>query len=251
MINFEAPVADKPVGGLLAVVTPETINDAEIWHVDEYQKRIDVVPQLVPEPGVDKQFDKIENGNVESFTIYSGADTSLLFESGSDYEEQLKQSHENGSSHAVEAALQSLILNPEGVDLTPTAGTPVTNGHLAAGILEQWIAERSRTRPIIHTNRLGASLLRDLKVEGDWIIHTKQGTPVANGSGYGSTGLAGADAGADQAWVYVTEDINIYRGETNIYEGRHLEDNRRYVLAETNYMIVNSGPVGALLLGAV
>lgn len=250
MVNFEAPVADKPVGGLLAVVTPETIDDGVIWHVDDYQKLVDVAPQLIPAEGEEKQFGKIENGTLESFTIYSGVDTSLLFESGSNYEEQLKQSHENGSSHAVEAALQSLILNPEGVDLTPTTGTAVTNGHLAAGILEQWIAERSRTRPIIHTNRLGASLLRDLKIEGDWIIHTKQGTPVANGSGYGSTGLAGADAEAGQAWVYVTADMNIYRGETNVYEGRHLADNRRYVLAETNYMIVNPGPVGALLLGA-
>lgn len=249
MVTFEAPVADKPVGGLLAVVTPETINDGTIWPVDDYQKLVDVAPQLIPAEGEEKQFGKIENGTLESFTIYSGVDTSLLFESGSNYEEQLKQSHENGSSHAVEAALQSLILNPEGVDLTPAPGTAVTDGRLAAGILEQWIAERSRTRPIIHTNRLGASLLRDLKVEGDWIIHTKQGTPVANGSGYGSTGLAGTDAGAGQAWVYVTADMNIYRGETNVYEGRHLVDNRRYVLAETNYMIVNPGPVGALLLG--
>lgn len=251
MVYFEAPVADKPVGGLLAVVTPEVIDDSTIMHVDDYQKLVDVAPQLIPAPGEGKQFGKIENGTIESFTIYSGVDTSLLFESGSDYEAQLKQSHENGSSHAVESALQNTILNPEGVDLTPEWGTPVTNGRLAAGILEQWIAERSQARPIIHTNRLGASLLRDLKVEGDWIIHTKQGTPVANGSGYGSTGLADTDAGADQAWVYVTADINIYRGETNTYEGRHLEDNRRYVLAETNYMIVNSGPVGALLLGAV
>lgn len=247
MIRLETPAIEATHGGLLAVVAPETIDSSIIRYVDTYERPLDVLPQLIPETG-DKSFAKSENGTAQAFTVYTGYEGSLLFQNGQDYTSQLEESHKNGSSHAVESALQTLILNPQATDLTPVPATAVTNGRLAAGLLEQWIAENTRTRPVIHTNRLGAALLRDLKVEADWILHTKQGTPVANGSGYSATGPTVATAG--QAWVYITGQVSIWKSEMETVEAPEPFSNRKYILVETDYLISIEGPVGALLLGS-
>jgi hypothetical protein len=162
----------------------------------------------------------------------------------------VKDSHTNGMSHAVEEAVQALLLNPVAVDLTPTPGTAVTDSRAALGILEQYAGSRYRGLPVIHANRYAVALFRDLEVDtSNWRIHTTQGTPVSNGSGYGQVGPGDVLATATQAWIYVSGQVNIWQGSTEVITGLDIEHNRRNTLAETRFLANIEGPVGAILLG--
>lgn len=250
MISFEAPDIAPARGGLLSVVDPIKDFDKHAFFTGiEYESALDVIPRLVPTDGSDKVFDETTNKSAVQFDVYSGIERPLLISDGKEHA-LLNDSHTRGMSHAVEQAVQSLLLNPVAVDLTPTPGTAVTDPRAALGILEQYVGSRYRGLPIIHANRFAVALFRELEVDtSGWLIHTSQGTPVANGAGYGQEGPGDVLATATQAWVYVSGQVNIWQGDTEVRDGHDLPENRRHHLAETRFLANIEGPVGAILLG--
>lgn len=194
-------------------------------------------------PAPDKVFDQVGVITGQPFTIYQGVEFSM-FERTQTLAEA-NQAFGSGETVAVERAIQRLILEPNAVDLTPVAGTPVTKLKWAVGKLEQWIGERYGALPIIHANRLGTSLMEELPApEQNWRLHTHQGTPIANGSGYADTG---APAGA--TWLYVTGQVNLWKGQEHTYEAPALKENRHYGLVEATYVPTVEGFVAKILVG--
>lgn len=247
-ISHEAPETKPAVGGLLSVVKPITDFDPSAFYTGvSYESALDVIPRPIPTNGSEKTFDDVANVETVKFGVYSGIERAMLVNTGN---AGVEESHKRGMSTAVESNVQTLLLNPEAVDLTPAAGTAVTDPRFALGILEQFIAEKYRGRPILHANRFAVTLLRDLEIDtSNWEIHTTQGTPVANGAGYSATGPAGAVAAAGEAWLYISGQVNLWEGPTTTTDGRELKSNKRHVLIETEFLANIDGPVGAILLG--
>lgn len=244
MLAVEAPSVESARGGLLPVANVITGADP-IFTLKgvKYEGRLSAVPRPIPTDGSDKQFDQVPVLTGDPFTVYQGIEFSLFERTRT--ENEAKTAFGGGETVAVERALQSLILEPQAVDITPTPGTPVTKLKWAVGALEQWIGERYNGLPLIHANRLGTSLMEELpSPSSDWKIHTHQGTPVANGSGYANTG---APAGA--TWLYVTGQVNLWKGEENYYESPNLKENRNYGLVEATYVPTVEGFVAKILVG--
>lgn len=250
LISHEAPETKPAVGGLLSVVKPITDFDPKAFYTGiSYESALDVIPRPIPTDGSEKTFDDTENVDTVRFGVYSGIERAMLINLGN---AGVEEAHKRGMSTAVESNVQTLLLNPNAVDLTPTTGTAVTDPRLALGILEQFIAEKYRGRPILHANRLAVTLLRDLEIDtSNWEIHTTQGTPVANGAGYTSAGPDAVAAGAGEAWLYISGQVNLWEGPTNTRDANDLKRNKRQVLIETEFLANIDGPVGAILLGAL
>lgn len=250
MFKVEAPKVLLPArGGLLPVANVIT-EQAEVaaYHGVAY----DGIPcghsKPIPEPGEDKEFDTLPEIEGVLFGVYRGIETPLLL--GTPETATASELFGAGESFAVETAIQTLLLNPEAVDLTPTAGTPVTNLKAALGILEQYASERYTGVPTLHGNRYVTALMEELQVDDStWKLHTQQGTPVANGGGYGSTGPDGVEAPAGAGWLYVSGQVNIWQGQPHLIEATDTKTNRNYVLAEATYAATVECFAAAILVG--
>lgn len=255
MLRIETPKLEGARGGLLNAVDVVKSNDSSIFVTELLEGVADVAPAVIEslgnQVGAYSKTPVPEVENIESvrFSAYTLFEDALLY--SKEEQSNAKDTHERRLSFAVEQALESRLLAPKAVDLTPTPGTAVTNARAALGILEQYAAQNSGFLPVIHTNRLGASMLRDLKVdESNWRIHTKQGSPVANGGGYtNDTAIGGVTASDTQAWVYVTTGLVLFEGETISAEGYALKSNISSEMVETNFLAAVAGVVGAVLLG--
>lgn len=244
MLRIEAPTAQPEKGGLLAHVTPSTSVDNFAFHEGvAFESVLAGTPQQAPAFGAEKTFGQIDAVEFEPFAVYSGIESSIVDDEDA-ARDRLKEAFEGNLSKAIESGIQQTILNPKGEALSDAAST---NPRLVLGLLEQWASENLGTRVMIHTNKLGASMLRDLKGD-DGVLRTKQGNLVANGGGYGATGPGGVEATQTQAWVYVSRIPTIYRTETNIVEGRKLTQNRYHALAEAEFVPIVEGQAAAVLL---
>lgn len=250
MFKVEVPTVLSPArGGLLPIANVITEDaDTAAYHGVRY----DGVPcgqsRPVPAEGVEKTFDTVPQIEGVEFGIYRGIDDPLLL--GADTAGMARDLFGSGESHAVETAIQKLLLNPEAVDLTPTPGTPVTNAKAALGILEQYAAERYTGLPLLHADRYITALMEELQVDDStWKLHTQQGTPLANGGGYTKTGPGGVEAPAGAGWLYISGQVNIWQGTVNVIEAAGLRENRNYALAEAAYAATVECFVAALLVG--
>lgn len=253
-LSIDAPEITPPTGGLLDVATVRSdVENIAFFRGVEYHERYDSGLLLFGENDEatnGKTFsDRTTNTLVEAapITAYIGVEA-LLFDKDN-AKEQLEEAFRRNESTSLEKVFQRDVLNA-GTDLTPTAGTAVTDPRLAAGILEQWFGEQFGGRPVLHTSRLGANLLQDiLEHSAGYKMHTAQGSPLAYGSGYTAAGPAAAGPG--QAWVYVTGDVEFLRSEVVAQEeGLNLVRNRVNYLTEVQYIPLVNGPVGAILIGA-
>lgn len=254
MLRIETPQLEASRGGLLSAVEVVKTPSSEINFAEQFEGVLDGTPsaiKLFREQVGEVTKTPIEAQNFDSygFTAYTLVENSLLYVT--DSAQQVEAAHKRGLSVAVEKGVESLLLSVNALDLTPTPGTPVTNARAALGILEQYAGANSGFLPVIHTNRLGASLLRDLKIdESKWTIHTKQGSPVANGAGYEGATIGAVTPTAGQAWVYVTTGLFIMQYDHDTKEGRNLATNTASALVESDFLIANAGVVGAVLLGS-
>lgn len=254
MLRIETPQLEESRGGLFSAIEPIKSSSQNVNFAEQFEGVLDADPRIISlfreqSGAVSKEASKVSNVDTLGFTAYSMIDDSLLYTSGAAVE--LKASHERRLSPAVENALEARLLAPKAVDLTPTPGTAVANARAALGILEQYAGANSGFLPVIHTNRLGASMLRDLKVdESNWKLHTKQGSPVANGAGYTGQTIGGITPTADQAWVYVTTGLVILRSDNEVVEGYEIAHNVHTALVETDILVANFGVIGAVLLGS-
>lgn len=199
-------------------------------------------------PAADKVFDKQSVVTASPFSLYRGVEDDMLVNDNSVAE--ALRAYKANESYGVEAKLQELLLNPVATDLTPTPGTPVTNLRYALGLLEQHAANNYSGLPLIHGNRLSTTLILPELVVGDGgALQTVHGTPVANGGGYGAAGPNARTAGAGAGWLYITGQVNIWRGPIEEYSAKDIKANRTYALAEATYVATVECFAAAILVG--
>jgi hypothetical protein len=244
---IDAPARESVVGGLLSVAR---VVDAPKEALYLGVTRIvgdDTPPVPIPTGGEDKDFAIYEDAvEADPFTLYKGIEYAMLLGEKPD----LAALFSAGESYGVEKALQAEVLNDLAVDLTPTAGTPVTNIKYAFGLLEQYAADNYTGRPLLHGNKIAVSLASEFLADsGAGTLHSKLGTPIATGGGYGTAGPGAVTAGAGEAWLYITGGVTILRGPLDVYPAHNLKGNRSVVLAERTYVPVVDSFVAAILVG--
>lgn len=252
MVAIEAPALAAPVRKTLLDVV-NVITDAPSYAL---QNALSYEPLLtgganraVPGAGVQKVFDKRnieDHTDTEVFTAYRGVDEPLLRGVGSG-QAALEELFEVGESLYVEAKVQELLLSPFATDITPTPGTPVKDLDAALGLLEQWIATRYFYRPTLSGNLLVADLIQ--KGRPAAVTETVHGTPIASAAGFGPDGPGSAVAGPGAAWLYISGQINVWKGPANVQGGPDLKKNRDLSLVEKSYAVSIDGPVAAILVG--
>lgn len=245
---IDAPAGTRSRGGLLSIVTPQTGDPFGLYHGVQFESAL-CGPNRHFTPGQDKIFDQRGIVKGTPFTVYRGIEASLLNRKNS--ESLLQEAYLAGESFGVEEGVQATVLNGDDtVDLTPTPGTPVTNMKHAVGLLEQYAAENYGGLPIIHGNRFATALIPELQInQSNWTMHSGNGTPIANGGGYRTEG-PGAVAIADgTAWLYISGNINIWRGTPVLAQAPALKANRDYVLMENTYVATADCFVAAILVG--
>ena len=247
---IEAPSLAPAKGGLLSVV-PITETDGAggiLYNGLTYETYLCGGNRPVPAEGVEKSFDKQTVIESEPFSIYRGVEDDILVSDNSQAE--ALRAFKAGESYALEWKLQELVLLPQAYDLTPTPGTPVTNLRYAVGMLEQYAQDNYSGLPLIHGNRVATTMiLPELEAGENGVLHTIHGTPVANGGGYYGVGPGAVAAGDGEAWLYISGQVNIWRGPIDEYTAYDLKGNRAYALAEATYVATVECFVAAILVG--
>lgn len=252
MIVIDAPgVPPRADSGLLTVANVIEATGDQVHFGVTYETANCGKNRVIPAEGETKIFDK--TGKVESvgFGQYRGVDFALLTHKD-EAAAAVRAAFEANESYGVESAVQQLLLNPDAVDLTPTPGTPVTSPRLALGLLEQYAKDNYAGRAILHGNSLAIGFIPELQVDGTK-LSTIHGTPIANGGGYATEGPGAADADAGTAWLYISGQVNIWRGPLQVYGDPvyDLKDNRQIALAERRYVATLECFVAAILVGNI
>lgn len=249
MVAIDAPA--------LAAATRKTLLDVATVSTDlpgyALQTALDYEPfitgganRAVPGAGVEKVFDtRPADVSTEVFSAYRGLDEALLLGAGAGASE-LEALFEAGESLYVEEKVQTLLLSPAATDITPTPGTPVTDMKAAIGLLEQWIASRYLYRPTLSGNLLAVNLVQS---GTPFTTETVHGTPIASAAGYGTDGPGAAVSGPTTAWLYISGQINIWKGPAEVQTASDLKKNRDLALVEKSYAVSIDGPVAAILVG--
>lgn len=201
---------------------------------------IPTVSTAGPAPAAAKVFEEID-GLVESvpFKTYRGVDVSLM-RFHADGASLVEEAYKGAESYGVEAKVQTLVLDPDAVDLRP--GVTVTNPRLALGLLEQFIRDNYSGQGVITGNAVALNLIEDVLDGSGPELTTKLGTPVVLAGGYDG-------AADDKAKLYISGQINIWRGPVTIDPASDLAGNRELTLAEGQYAASVDGPVAVLLVG--
>jgi hypothetical protein len=251
MYAIEAPAdVSAARGGLLTVANVIDGGDTQLYYQGPtYQESaLTGHNRPVPAPGTDKEFDQVGITEGITFQVYRGVEYSMF--QRADAEPTVREAFGAGEDWAVERAVQEQLLNGEAADITPVAGTPVTNVKQALGLLQQYAADQYSGLPLLHANRYGTEVLSgQLELGENWTLTTKQGTPIANGGGYSATGPGGAAAPDGAFWVYVTGQVNIWRGALEVVPAPALKANRAQALAEATYAASVDSFTAAILVG--
>lgn len=250
MLTVDAPPLKPMTGGLLSVanVVPDPQGRTGYEGV-RFLGHLAGPAKVVPAPGTPKEFERQAVVQGVPFKVYRGVETNLFEQF--DVQALADEVFTAGETLAAEAALQP-VLNGAAQDVTPTPGTPVgvVDG---VAILEEWIAERYGGLPLLHMSRYGATHTSSkglLRPDGTDLV-TFQGTPIANGAGYGNTGPGGVVATyPGRYWVYVTGQVTLYQGPLVKAEATDHTHNHERALVERTYVPVVDGPVGAVLVQA-
>jgi len=246
-MTFKLDIPELPavVDGFLDHVNVIDGTGHQLFNETDYQLPLDGFNLDVPAEGEQKVFDDTLDENTTTlFGAYRGMDSPLLL--GEDTNGMVHAAYDRAESYSVGRKVQTLVLNPAAVDITPTPGTPVTNPRFALGLLEQWARDTSTFAGTISGNALALHLVEDA-VKG---MKTILGTDVFLASGYGSTGPDARVAGAGQAWLYIHGRVNVWRSPRG--KDTHAPDyraNRNIALAEGLYAASVDSFVAAVLVG--
>lgn len=243
--KLEIPELPAVADGFLDSVNVIDGSGHQLFEATEYQLPLDGFNKDVPEEGVEKDFDDtLDTNTTVLFQSYRGMDSPLLL--GEDAKGIVESAYDRAESYGVARKVQTLLLSPEAVDITPTPGTPVTNPRLALGLLEQWARDNSTFAPTISGNALAVTLVEDA-IPG---LKTIIGTPVVLAAGYGTDGPGAEVAGAGEAWLYIHGRINVWRGPNEAQDATDYRNNRKVALSEGSYAASVDSFVAAILVGS-
>lgn len=243
-ITIDAPAITPATGGILGAdgknvsVTPSS--GYELFYGVNYVPTLQGQNRPVPAPGTPKVFEEID-GLTESvpFKAYRGVDVSLMRFHG-DGASLAEEAYKGAESYGVESNVQTLVLDPDAVDLRPAV--TITNPRLALGLLEQFLRDNYSGQGVITGNALALTLVEDALEGVGTELTTKLGTPVVLTPGYDG-------APDDKAKLYISGQINIWRGSVTVDPATDLADNRELALAEGQYAASVDGPVAFVLVG--
>lgn len=245
-ITIDAPAITPATGGILSAgkginVTPSS--GYELFYGVNYVPQLQGHNRPVPAPGTPKVFEQID-GSVESvpFRTYRGVDVSLMRFHG-DGPSLVEEAYKGAESYGVEAKVQTLVLDDVAEDLRP--GVTITNPRFALGLLEQFIRDNYSGQGVITGNALALTLIEDVLDGSGAELTTKLGTPVVLAGGYDSASTLDPDT----AQLYISGQINIWRGPVTIDPASDLAGNRELALAEGQYAASVDGPVAVVLVG--
>lgn len=250
-VTLDAPAHTPMRGGLLSVaeVIPTNGEGGILLTGVKYKAHLCGKNRTVPAEGVDKDFDQQTVITGAPFSTYRGVEGALLV-NRDEAKAEARMAYDAGESYGVERAIQTGLLSPAAVDITPTPGTPVTNARHALGLLEQYAADNYSGLPIISGNRLAIGYIPELQIGDNYSLSTIHGTPIADAAGYSTDGPGAAVAAAGTAWLYISGKITIWKGPGGDYEAYDLEGNRVYGLAEATYVPTVECFVAAILVGS-
>lgn len=167
----------------------------------------------------------------EPFTVYKGIGCDIA---GEPYDQLARDALERGEAKAAEDAFYQLFL-AGAPQLTTEAVCPA----LALGLLEQYAGQNYTGRPVIHTTRLGATVLGglDLAIPGiDSMLTTPLGSPIAAASGW-TAGPDGTEPDTGDFWMYATGAVVAHRSPIEVFEGRDTNTNQSLAIAERAWSI--------------
>lgn len=247
LFKIDAPPIAAHTPGMSQLAHVITGNGYQLYAPVSYEVPLDGHNRDVPTDGSDKQFDIVTTNTTVVFQTYRGANAPLLL--GVNPQALAKDAYDRGEDWAVERNIQTKVLNPKAVDLTPVAGTPVTNIRLALGLLEQYARDNSSFAPMLSGNALALLIVEDAL---DWNApepSTALGTRAVLAGGYGPTGPGSRAAGPGTAWLYISGQINLWKGSSDAETGPDLPNNRTLGLAEGSYASSVESFVAAVLVG--
>lgn len=243
----DAPASKPSVGGLLPVANVTAMGDPHMALGLSYPTEDCGHAEAGPGGCVNalgitgpKTFDGLGSVTADPFVIYKGVECGL---GGFDqYAAMARRGLERGQGFAIERGVQTLLLNSaSAVNLTPAGGAVKVK--TAVATLEQYAAERYTGLPLFHVSKFGAVFL---PLETGWPMLTKQGSPVANGGGYTTTGPGGVVAGANEFWLYVSGQVNIWQGDITTVQAPNIKANTAGALAERIIVATVECFVGAI-----
>ena len=246
-ITIDAPAITPATGGFIGGggkgISVTEASGYPLFYGVNYVPHLQGQNRPVPAPGTPKVFEEIEGLNESvPFKTYRGVDVSLLRFHG-DSASLVEEAFKGAESYGVEAKVQELVLDPDAVDIRP--GITITNPRLALGVLEQFIRDNYSGQGVITGNALALSLVEDALEGTGTSMATKLGTPVVLAGGYDN----GASTNDDAALLYISGQINIWRGQVTVDPAPDLAGNRELALAEAQYAASVDGPVAFVLVG--
>jgi hypothetical protein len=242
-VRIEAPPVVPARGGLLSTATVHPEWDSHHGFGIEYQSFLCgtgstvqgpcgvVVPGLVVDtPPKETSGSAVAFGY--PFAIYAGIQCDLI---GGPYGDKAQAKLTGSEDYLVSKGFYEIAMLGQGygvpvqtANALPDAAVP---GDLAEviGELEQYAALRYAGTPVLHMNRRVAAIaFASSYLEVDQLtglVQTKQGTPVANAAGY------------PDGVIFITGQINAWRGPVNTFEVPAQMSNQSIALAERLYVV--------------
>lgn len=199
--------------------------------------------------------------------VFGGVECGAFGRPAVEFSERARRIVELNAQHAVEDTLWSgLGLDPAvtppvlnatsgATDLTP-AGGPVS---LVAGVaaLERWLADNYAGRGVIHATRDVAAFAAPARLSvpitdeaGPDKTESPLGTYWSFGGGYDGSGPGDTSPAAGTAWLYITGQVYLLRGEVvtpaSFTEALNRANNREHVIAEQINLVGIDGPWAAV-----
>lgn len=234
-LDVATPSRTPARGGLLRVANVIDTSDAHILQGLQYSPDPCDLPLLTPgscwvtENPVEtnKTFEGIGDPVTSPLTFVLHAAVECFIGPDSDFDERARRVLDFGESVVIERVLHDALLDAE------TAIGTEGSLNAAAARAEQWLGANYPGLGLLHMDRRAAALLGNTEISPAFVLTTKQGTPIANGAGYGP-----ADgAGADPFDIFATGQVNIWRSGITSTESNDLPMNTAVALVERAYAI--------------
>lgn len=236
-LSVDSPTRKPARGGLLPVANVIDSNDPHILQGITYVPDGCDIPLIsrgscwvtnAPTPPANQTFEGIDNPITTPLSFVLHAAVRCFMGPDEDFMERARRVLNEGESVAVEKVVLSQLLAPTASLATETSFVN------ALGRAEQWLGWNYPALGLIHLDRRNASINQgSFEIDSNYIYTTKQGVPVANGSGYGtSTG-----AGSDPYTFFATGQVNIWRSPIIEVGTREVEKNSLIAMVERHYAV--------------